>query len=75
MKFFIYFSLSVIGAGISFGLGYNIAVEHCKPSVNVSYRDEMPGLGGTQDKPDTCIAYVLPGTDSVRVEYISKSIN
>lgn len=43
------------------------AVQLTKNDIVVDYIDYMPGMGGTKEKPDTCLAYYQPEKKSIMV--------
>jgi hypothetical protein len=52
-------------------LGYQWSEHHHRSDMPVSYVDEMPGIGGTREKPDTAICYVNSTKDSIVVAYLN----
>lgn len=34
--------------------------------------DEMPGISGTFDKPDTCLIWATAHTDTLNLEYLTE---
>lgn len=43
--------------------------------IPIYYVDQLPGIGGTKEKPDTCLAYYDPAIQSVNLSYLHPNKN